>query len=765
MKYLAEVALPLPLRQTYTYEIGDTLKDDIVRGSSVVVPFGKRALSGYVVSTGQEAPDQAPARLKSISDVLDPGPLFSEEILNVTRWMADYYLCGWGEVLRAAVPEGVRVDSRLVAHLEDRDAAVSLIGSGLPKGELKLLSALLERGSGDAVQLGRSARVRAPHHALRRLEGRGAIRLEQEFRRKGYASPAESLVLEDLEETESYAEVALTGWQRDALKPLLAALEEGCYQTALLHGVTSSGKTAVYETLVEAALARGRGALVLVPEIAITAQMVKNFRARFGEEVALFHSRLKPRDRYVSWRRVLEGNARVVIGPRSAVLAPLNDIGVIVVDEEHEPSYKQSEPAPRYHARDVAVYRAKQADAVCVLGSATPSAESYQNALTGKYMLLEMPERIQERPLPAMRVVDLAVEPKPWEARPGTKEEWEKRKTPRGDAGAGVILSNDLQEALEVRLARGEQAILFLNRRGFSPAVTCNDCGHAEECPNCSVTLTYHKREGHLRCHYCGIVQEPTDSCSQCESDRLRYQGVGTQRVEAALQSVLPRARIIRMDSDTTRGRGAHRRIYETFSSGEGDVLLGTQMVAKGFHFPRVTLVGVISADAELHLPDFRANERTFQLLTQVAGRAGRGEQPGEVIIQSFAVDNPGVAMAVQGDYLQFMKHELESRKVLRYPPFGRLLRVLLKGREEPDLLKAASLTATRLRRVTPASVDVLGPAPAPIYRVSRWYRVHVLLRGMASATLGKCVEEAGILDSGRSGIVVTVDVDPVGLL
>lgn len=767
MADLAEVALPLPLRRTFTYEIPQSLGDDVVLGSSVVVPFGSRMLTGYVVEVAHGGGKDIPGRLKAISDVLDPGPLFTPEILEVTRWMADYYMCGWGEALRTAVPEGARVTSRLVAALEDRAAAErALERGGLGEGESRLLRALMEKGSTDAVQLGKRARVLAPHHALRRLEKRGVVALRREFRRRGYAARDDTMPpLEELGTGGMPPSLELAPQQRVVLDPLLKALDEGCFQTALLHGVTSSGKTAVYEVLVAEALERGRGALVLVPEIAITPQMVGIFRARFGERVALFHSRLKPRDRHEQWRRVLEGEASVVIGPRSAVLAPLKHPGVIVVDEEHEPSYKQSEPAPRYHARDVAVYRARRAGAVCVLGSATPSAESYWNALEGKYLLLEMPERIRSRPMPAVRLVDLAEEPKPWKRTGSGGSRREGAAVPSPDVGAGVILSTELEAALARRLERGEQSILFLNRRGFSPALTCNDCGHAEECPDCSVTLTYHKREGQLRCHYCGIVRRPADSCSRCGSARLRYQGIGTQRVEAALNVRFPDAKVLRMDSDTTRERGAHRRIYEAFAGGDGDVLLGTQMVAKGFHFPRVTLVGVISADAELHLPDFRANERTFQLLTQVAGRAGRGDEAGEVIIQSFAVDNPGVARAADGDYAGFMEQELASRKVLGYPPFKRLARVLLKGKIEEELLREAERTAARLRAVAPRSVEILGPAPAPRYRVSRWFRVHVILRGPTAATLRNCIEGADVLERGGRGLAVTVDIDPAELL
>lgn len=671
----AQVALPLPLRQTFTYLVPEELKDEVVVGSALLVPFGRRTMTGYAVQLSSSKSADAPDHLKEVTKVIDPGSLFPADLLKVTRWMADYYLCGWGEVLRAAMP----------------------------------------------------------HKAMRRRSPEG--------------SPDELPPFEGIEGEEVPC-YELTPQQRRVLVPLSRALHEHRYLAAVLHGVTDSGKTAVYESLVAQALEQERGAIVLVPEISITPQMISIFYSRFGSKVTLFHSRLKASDRYARWRRVLAGDAMVVIGPRSAVLAPVANLGVIVVDEEHEPSYKQSEPAPRYHARDVAVFRARECDAVCVLGSATPSAESYNNALEGKYLLLEMKDRISSSPITEINLVNMSREPKPWERK-----------------GGGTIFSRVLEEALEIRLERGEQSLLFLNRRGFSPALTCRNCGHAEECTNCSVAMTYHRIEGHLRCHYCGSVRKPPLSCPDCGGEHLRYQGLGTQRVETALNERFPEACVLRMDSDSTRRRGSHGRLYRAFASGDGDILLGTQMVAKGFHFPRVTLVGVISADSELHFPDFRANERTFQLLTQVAGRAGRGDQRGEVIIQTFSEENPGISFAAEGDFAGFMSEELRSRRALSYPPYGRMIRVLLRGRKETDVLEKGREIVLSLRRVAPATVEVLGPAPAPLYRLNRWYRVHFFLRGRASATLRKCVEASQIMEFKRPGMMITVDIDAVDIL
>ena len=679
-----QVALPVPLKQTFTYIIPDQFSQDVVVGSKLLVPFGRRTLAGYAVQISTTKQEDAPDGLKEVMKVLDPESLFPPDMLKVTRWMADYYMCGWGEVLQASVPY------RKVSGRQAESAALDRFNDG---------------------------QTTIPPFELNQI-------------------------------------------QVEVLKPLREALRKREYLTALLHGVTDSGKTAVYEALVAEALQGERGAIILVPEISITPQMISIFLSRFGSKVALFHSRLKASERYSQWSRVRSGEARVVIGPRSAILAPVADLGVIVVDEEHEPSYKQSEPAPRYHARDVAVYRARLCNAVCVLGSATPSVESYYNAVEGKYLLLEMKERISISPDPQIQLVDMSREPKPWESQRG-----EISTEHAAASGGGTIFSRALEDALQVRLERDEQSILFLNRRGFSPALTCKSCGHAQECSSCSVAMTYHRLEGHLRCHYCGEVRQPPVNCPECNSRHLRFQGLGTQRVETSLIERYPGATVFRMDSDSTRKRGSHEAIYRAFACGEGDILLGTQMVAKGFHFPRVTLVGVISADAELHFPDFRANERTFQLLTQVAGRAGRWELQGEVIIQTYSKDNPGVSAAASGDFSAFMSEELTSRKALGYPPFGRIVRILLRGRKEEDMLKQSSEAAARLRDVSPVAVEVLGPAPAPLYRLNRWYRVHLFLRGRSSATLRECVKASRVMEMKKSGFMLTVDVDAVDIL
>ena len=763
----AEVALPLPLRRTLTYEIPQELQLETGVGASVVVPLGKRTLTGYVVEIEPAGEKEAPAGLRPLIDVLDPGPLFTPEQIALCRWMADYYLCAWGEVLRAAVPEGAQVRSRLRARVCH---PVAFVPEDLPTAQGRLLTSLLAEGEQEAVALGRAAGVPAPHYALRRLAERGLVELHYQVNRRGFSGEQEPIPgLVDLESGTRPSGHVLTPRQQEALDPLIEALQAGTFCTALLYGVTSSGKTAVYEALVAEALRLGKGAIVLVPEIAITPQLAALFHERFGPQVALFHSRLGARRRHAEWRRVLAGQARVVIGPRSAVLAPVNNLGVMVVDEEHESSYKQSEPAPRYHARDVAVWRMRQQGGVCVLGSATPSAESWLNATSGRYLLLRLPERIDARPLPQIRVVDLTREPAPWRRERTNRRQGEDpqpeaipAENTAGGPGAGIVLSRALEEALRQRQEREEQSILFLNRRGFSPALLCPECGHIEECRRCSVAMTFHATRGRLCCHYCGAERRPPSRCPVCDRGEMRHQGLGTQRVEAVVQALLPRARVIRMDSDATRRRGSHLKLYRDFAEGRGDVLLGTQMVAKGFHFPRVTLVGVISADAELHAPDFRANERTFQMLTQVAGRAGRGERPGEVVLQTYVPTNRGIISAARGDFEGFMADELESRRTLGYPPFGRLIRVVVRGRREPEVHRIADQIARGLQQVAPPSVDVLGPAPAPLYRLNQRFRVQVVLRGRSVATLRRCVEAARVSEAATTAVAATVDVDPV---
>lgn len=670
----AEVALPVPLRQTFTYLVPPELAAEVVPGRQVTVPFGRRTATGFVVALTDRTEVTG---IKEILAVDGAGPLFTPELLRLTRWIADYYLASWGEVLRAALPGGAE---------------------------------------------------------------------PTEVRRRAAAVPAPGIVPDAPPRQ-------LTAPQSEAVAAIDAAVAAHEARTFLLFGITGSGKTEVYLRTVEHALARGGQALVLVPEISLSPQMVRHCRERFGERVVVWHSALALGRRREAWRAVRDGRAKVVVGARSAVFAPFNDLRLVIVDEEHESAYKQDE-APRYHGRDVAIYRAAQVRAPVVLGSATPSLESFHHAMSGKYVLLELPRRIDDRPVPPVITVPLrrARETAPDAPRPRSH-----------------IFTDPLLDALTDRITRGEQAILYLNRRGHSTMVRCRECGDVASCPHCDIALTWHADGGQLRCHYCAHVARGFDVCPKCRGAQFVYRGVGTQKVEAELDRLLPGARRLRMDFDTTRRRGAFERILEEFRLHQADILLGTQMVARGLDFPAVTLVGVINADTQLYLPDFRSAERTFQLLTQVAGRAGRGRRPGEVFVQTFAEGHYAVEAASRHDYRGFFDTELELRRELDYPPLTRMINLLFDGGEEAAVQGRAEAVADTLRALPAperAGVDILGPAPQSMSRLKGKYRWHLTLRGRdhrrLHALVGPLLEPA----AGRKDRVrILADVDPASLI
>lgn len=804
MAETARVAPLAPVEGTFTYRVPAHLDGEAVPGARVVVPFGARMLTGVVVARTAEAREG----LREVLDVLDEEPAFPGTLLRLTRWVADYYACAWGEVLKAALPAGTTVESRCVVRRTGDTAALpealrealaqgpvpleALLGDGVTHHLVRRLARegllAVEQVLGEA-----EVRVRTVPHLRLTPEGataqpRGARQravLEALTRRhaQGEADVPQAALLAETGATASTVRALVgKGWverrqrevvrtpfdeppapppahvlhaaQHAALDAVAEALGARRPRTFLLHGVTGSGKTEVYIRALQQTLDQGRTGIVLVPEIALTPQTVRRFRAHFGDRVAVLHSRMGPGERFDAWRLLRRGRFDVVIGPRSAVFAPLRDVGLVVVDEEHEPSYKQFDPAPRYHARDVAVLRAHLEGAVCVLGSATPSLESWRNAQTGKYTLLPMPARVpvpgrEAAPLPEVRVVDLG---------------WERKV--RRLRGA---LAHPLREAIAQRLERGEGVILLQNRRGYSPVVTCPACGFTPRCRHCAVTLTYHQAQRHLRCHYCGRVERLPARCPSCTSEEpFERVGVGTQRVEEELRAVFPGVRVLRMDLDTTGRKDAHRRLLDAFGRGEADVLLGTQMVAKGLDFPRVTLVGVVDADTGLLLPDFRAAERTFQLLMQVAGRAGRGGLPGEVFLQTRCPDHPALRFAAAHDVEAFVREELAERRALGYPPFGRMAGVEFKGRDEAETARVAAGWTEALQRVA-GPVEVLGPQPAFIGRIKGLYRFHTLLKaaeGTSGAALARLVREASArFGPPPKGVRVLPDIDPVGLL
>jgi len=815
---LVDVALPLPLPQTFTYRGVDPLPPP---GTRVRVPFQKGERIGWVVGPSSGA---APRGIRAVLDVLEDVPSVSPPLLELARWMADYYVTPLGMVLRSMVPAVLSETSR--DHLSVTPAGREGVGEiPLSPSALDLLNTLLRRGGGATVEaLRRSPREAGGRRdlwpALRELSRWGLLshtleppRSPPVRRRKvvRICGPTPDLLqretlfsgvprqrecFEYLEQIGGMRELSvlvgedrfgrsvLAGLERKglvevqeeeflrdpfqgrrapgppphlplvpaqerALEALLGALDAPTPRPFLLHGITGSGKTLVYiQLLKEVVERRGKGAIVLVPEIALTPQTVNRFRDWFGDRVAVLHSALSEGERYDEWRRLQSGEKRIVVGARSALFAPIPELGAIVVDEEHDGSYKQSE-APRYQARDLAVLRARIEGAVCVLGSATPSLESWRNVEIGKFDRLSLPERATGAALPRVEVVDL-------------------RPLRTSSGGQDSILSSRLIEAVEQRLERGEQGILLLNRRGYASFVQCRACGEVLQCPRCAVSLTFHRSRQRMLCHHCQHEEEAPRRCVRCGEPELSYRGVGTEQVERRVAEAFPTARIARMDVDTTGGKWAHAEILERVERREVDLLLGTQMISKGLDFPNVTLVGVINADVGLHLPDFRASERTFHLLAQVAGRAGRGALAGEVIVQTSVPNHYAIQCALTHDFEGFAKRELEERRDPAYPPHVRMANVVLSS-PDPDLAARGAEAAVRWMRdhLPPGrEVELVGPAPCPIERLHSRWRWHFFLRSGSvselSRLLGLLVREPP-LPPGE--LRLTVDRDPVALL
>lgn len=757
---LVEVALPVPVPRTFTYlsESGS-----IPPGMRVRVPFSGRKLIGWVLGPGVAGRELN--RLRSVERVLDDEPSLPPDLLALCRFIADYYTTPIGLVVRSALPAALADAGRSAPPVRTR--RVLRITRELPSLQLR-----------DRV-FGRAARQRACYESVEAAGGSVAVRrLAEEL---GFSLPVQQGLVargvarleEELEVRDPFADIPAAGpvahvptpAQHAALAELVQAAEARAAQPFLLLGVTGSGKTLVYiELLRHVVRAQGRSAIVLVPEIALTPQTVARFRAEFGDVVAVLHSALSDGERFDAWRALRSGARRIAIGARSAIFAPVQDLGAVIVDEEHEASYKQSE-APRYHARELAVVRAANAGAVCVLGSATPALESWSNAHNGKYRLLELPARVAGRPLPPVEVVDLRGG-KVWEQSPGT---------PDALVPAAVrdrILAPVLVRAIAARLDRAEQTILLLNRRGYSSFVQCRNCGHVWHCAECNVSLTYHRARRRLVCHYCCHDQPVPERCPECAAADISLRGVGTEQVERAVADTFPQARIARMDVDTTSGKWAHHQILERVANRELDILLGTQMIAKGLDFPGVTLVGVVNADVAMNLPDFRASERTFQLLTQVAGRAGRGPAGGEVLIQTALPAHYAIRAAIRHDYREFATRELEERRGPAYPPHQRLANVVLSGTAEPAVQDAAQAAADSVLELLDQhavrTVTLTGPAPCPIDRIRGRWRWHFLLRSTAAGPLGAVCRHLQLRyepGPGRAELRMIVDRDPVSLL
>jgi primosomal protein N' (replication factor Y) len=804
-----EVALPVPLRSTFTYAIPDALATEELIGRRMVVPFRNRAMVGVGVGLASRAPETA--RVKQVSQLLDPLPALPPHLLELGLWISRYYLAPIGETLRSMLPPEIEVRHQREFRLTDagreflRDLATRNTGDekdATERAVLELLgcedravpSALIRKISGGeaaAERLLRRGRLAAQEVMLHRksraqkivawaasADEPSASAAEERVReiltttrgplpvhlliKKAGVSPGVILRLEKQGKLSSWEEPltpeedpwdtdftppsnVLNAEQESALSEIRSWLDSRVFTVGLLHGVTGSGKTEVYLAAVGKALERGRAALILVPEIALTLWMGRLARARFGPGVAVLHSGLPDVERAREWWRVRRGEARIVVGTRSAVFAPLEHLGLIIVDEEQESSYKQEE-TPRYNGRDTAIMRAKLEGAVALLGSATPSLESYHHARSGKYRLLELHTRVENRPLASVEIVDL-------------REDF--RKTHRA-----APISATLRAAIARRLEEGTQAMVLINRRGYSWFLLCRSCGATVQCQNCSISLTYHRRRERLACHYCGYSIRPPKECPKCRSEYVYFVGDGAERVEEYLREQFASARIARLDRDSVRTKREYQQVLGAFAKGELDILVGTQMVAKGHDFERVTLVGVVSADLALGRPDFRAAERAFQLLTQVAGRAGRGQLAGQVLVETYYPEHYAIQLAAQQDYVSFYEKEAHFRRMMHYPPFTFLANVLVRDKKIENAIRWSRALAGFLAPFEAQGVKVLGPAAAPLARLKREYRFQFILktprRALLTQALSGCLEFCAAKEIPENAVIV--DVDPVSL-
>jgi primosomal protein N' (replication factor Y) len=795
-----EVAVALPVEQTFVYGVPESLYSPDLTGRRVLAPFGRRRVTGFVLGPGI---NENGHKIKNILDILDPQPLFPAAMIPFFRWIADYYLHPIGQVIKTALPSGLTLCDRAVFSLTDAGKAASSLASLTPV-ESRILSCLAECGSCGMKELKGFTDQAALNTLIQRLERRGWIarenKLDGETTRvkteryvslKPDMSPPERISDQRrriLEMLQSHAELSvrelkdhvpgaasvlrsmseqglvaiydknvyrdpfgetiaaddpfpLTPEQSHVVAAVMESLGKG-FAAFLLAGVTGSGKTEVYMHLADAVIQEGLSVLVLVPEIALISQMEHRFRARFGDRVAVLHSALSGGERFDQWRRVLNQEARIVIGARSAIFAPFERIGLIIVDEEHDTSYKQGSDL-LYNARDLAVVRAKLLNAVVLMGSATPSVHSYHNARIGKFKELTLSRRVEKRPLPRIAVVDL-------------------RKN-RDVRGARRFISPELHQAIGETLDQGQQILLFLNRRGFASFPVCADCGQPIRCAHCDITLTLHLLTDRYQCHYCGYTRPAPGQCGACASPHIKLLGLGTEKVESSIKALFPAARVARMDRDTTRHKGSVVKILKALRSGAIDVLVGTQMIAKGHDFPNITLVGIICADLSLSFPDFRAGERTFQVLAQVAGRAGRGDVPGRVILQTYAPDHFSILAAQKQDFRAFYQTEIGFRRALNYPPFSRMVQLKISGRDKEKTHEAAQHMGMLAREIRgpDAEIEILGPIEASIYRIADHYRWQMIAKGPHASLrpfLRRLTAEHGLFNKPQVRIVIDVD-------
>jgi len=811
MPEFCDVAVPVPLDMAFTYRVPDGAAP--VVGGRVLVPFRQQRMTGVVVELHDRKPS---VKTKSIFSVLDASPVLDEQLLRLGRWIADYYLAPLGEVFRTMLPLNAEF-KRAVAYRIAKQGLMALHLAGTSgssrrsqrtpeeqAAEFRVLDFLAaqEDAAGEAAQV-REASLRSATgvskdilsgmarkkwvtredvsdvrdatrtvkiaqlksaegklngnqkkliDTLAALGGRVAVEVLQrlDVPRTTLSTLAKRGLVEIVEEVAEYAvsrskprapDFDFNAAQKSALERLRGAVDTRRFSGIVLHGVTGSGKTAVYLAGMRAVLDAGRSAILLVPEIGLTPAVAADLHQIFGDEVAILHSALSDKERAQQWHRIKSGEARMVVGTRSAVFAPVSDLALIIVDEEHDSSYKQEE-TPRYHARDIAVVRAKMANAVVVLGSATPSLESYFNSKKNKYALVELPDRVEQRPLPEVEIIDMRLEFQ--------------------ESGQEQVISRKLAAEIQERFDRKEQVMVLLNRRGYSPVVLCRTCGKTLECRNCAIALTLHKREHKMVCHYCGYLAPVPKACVHCGSEYVYFLGTGSEKLEELLHGMFPQARIARLDRDTVRGHEDFERTLNALSEGELDLLVGTQMIAKGHDIHGVTLVGVVGADSALGLPDFRAAERTFQLLTQVAGRAGRGQAPGKVVLQTYFQDHYAVQYAARHDFAGFYEKELRFRSWMHYPPYSALANVLVRSDKLEEALEWSGTLGKWFEQNRHDGVRVLGPAAAPILRLKRDYRYHFVLKSPSreklNATLRAMLGHAAEKKIPRKQVIVDVD-------
>ncbi|OES43662.1 primosomal protein N' [Domibacillus iocasae] len=796
---IASVIVDVAVMQTdrpFDYEIPPAWEDVIQPGMRVIVPFGPRHVQGFVLEIKEE---QESRKLKPIVEPMDIVPVLNKELLSLADWLTAESLCFKISALQVMLPAAMKakyskqirvtgfaplslsVQSLFngrdeIAWEEAAEAgALSEIRKEVKKGSLDVLYSVKSKGRKKTVRMVKcrlsekllNETVQSmPKNALKQVEAMqfflGRTGEWIPLKETGMSSAvAKALIDKELleeKQEEMYRDplagrtftpdtpLVLTDMQQAAIEPILEKVKEEKAETFLLHGVTGSGKTEIYLQSISEVLKKGQEAIVLVPEISLTPQMTDRFKQRFGNDVAVLHSGLSTGEKYDEWRKISRKEVKVVVGARSAVFAPFENIGLIIIDEEHETSYKQEEN-PRYHARDVAIWRAGFYGCPVILGSATPSLESFARAQKGVYTLLTLAERVNDRPLPAVDIVDMREE-----LREGNRS----------------MFSRNLFDKIKDRLEKGEQTVLFLNKRGYSSFIMCRDCGYVPECPNCDVSMTYHRHRHQLKCHYCGHEEPSPNVCPECTSEHIRHFGTGTQKVEEELLKLLPEARIIRMDVDTTGTKGAHERLLKKFAQKEADILLGTQMIAKGLDFPDITLVGVLSADTMLHLPDFRASEKTFQLLTQVSGRAGRHTLPGEVVIQTYTPEHYSIQLAADQHYESFYEQEMQMRKMGGYPPFYYLALITVSHEEAIMASSEANKIVMNIKpELSPAAV-VLGPVASPISRINNRYRWQCLIKYKREPKLGAVLKQVleHYAKQGKSnGLMVSVDIHPYVLM